>query len=178
VYYLCAPTSAHQLKIYAENIRNIFNCKSLNFPIIDVLEIMQNNENFLGFEYQVINDNDDLFSKDELAKFDFNSNVLYIRESQYNAACDGEPRSRFTLTHELSHFFLMVVTGRHPKECDEKPPVYKDPEWQANALAGYILIPPKLTSSLGVEEIERECGVSPECATYAVLKRTRENHKN
>jgi len=177
MYYFCAPTNTHQLKVYAENIRNMFKCKTLKFPIIDVLEFMQNNQDFLGFEYQVLDDFDEIFKEGELAKYDFNSNILFIKESQFDGACEDDPRCRFTLTHELCHFFLMTVTGRHPKESEEKPKVFQDPEWQANALAGYILVPPKEIEKLSVEEIEKACVVSPECATYAAFKRLREKHK-
>lgn len=176
-YYFCAPTNTHQLKVYAENIRNLFNCKSLKFPIVDVLESMQNNENFLDFEYQILDDNNKIFGEGELAKYDFLTNTLFIKESQFDGACCDDPRCRFTLTHELCHFFLMTVTGRHPKESEEKPQAYKDPEWQANALAGYLLVPPTETKDMSVEEIENNCCVSPECATYATLKRIKEMKK-
>lgn len=176
-YYFCAPTSSKQLKLYAKNIRNLFKCKTLKFPIIDILEDMQNNEKFFDFEYQILEDQNVIFSDGELAKYDFSTNTLFIKESQFDGACCDDPRCRFTLTHELCHFFLMTVTGRHPKESEEKPEAYKDPEWQANALAGYILVPPEETSSMSIEEIENNCCVSPECATYAIYKRVREAKK-
>lgn len=176
-YYFCAPTSSKQLKLYAKNIRNLFKCKTLKFPIIDILEDMQNNENFFDFEYQILDDQNVIFSDGELAKYDFSTNTLFIKESQFDGACCDDPRCRFTLTHELCHFFLMTVTGRHPKESEEKPEAYKDPEWQANALAGYILVPPEETNTMSIEEIENNCCVSPECATYAIYKRVREAKK-
>lgn len=176
-YYFCAPTSSKQLKLYAKNIRSLFKCKTLKFPIIDILEDMQNNENFFDFEYQILEDENAIFSDGELAKYDFSTNTLFIKESQFDGACCDDPRCRFTLTHELCHFFLMTVTGRHPKESEEKPEAYKDPEWQANALAGYILVPPEETSTMSIEEIENNCCVSPECATYAIYKRVREAKK-
>ena len=178
LYYFCAPTNTHQLKVYADNIRKMFECKTLKFPVVDVLESMQDNEKFLGFEYQILDDDSALFNEGELAKYDFESNILFIKESQFDGACCDDPRCRFTLTHELCHFFLMTVTGRHPKESEEKPQAFKDPEWQANALAGYILVPPKETSKMTVNEIIENCCVSPECATYAALKRIKELKKN
>ncbi|MFA6667364.1 MAG: ImmA/IrrE family metallo-endopeptidase [Bacilli bacterium] len=174
-YFSCAPTNKFQLKKYATNIRSMFKCDKLKFPIIDVLDMMQDNEEFLGFEYEIMDDNDPVFMDGELAKYDFSSNTMFIKESQFNGACDDDPRCRFTLTHELSHFFLMEVTGRHPIDTEEKPMAYQDPEWQANCLAGYLLVPPEETKGMSVEEIEKECVVSPECATYAAIKRIRDN---
>ncbi len=177
LYYFCAPTNTHQLKVYAENIRKMFECESLKFPIIDVLESMQSNEKYLNFEFQILDDDDRIFEDGELAKYSFETNTLFIKESQFDGACNDDPRCRFTLTHELCHFFLMTVTGRHPKESEEKPAAFKDPEWQANALAGYILVPPIETKDMSIEEIEEKCCVSPECATYAKIKRLKELKK-
>ena len=166
----CAPTNKKQLIKYAEGIRKIFKIKeNEEFPILKVLDLAMDELMFNDFSYQVVEDDDSIFDgAEQLAFYSFLDNTIYIKSSQYDSA-KVDPRSRFTLTHEFAHMFLMQVTNRKPKfkEDDGKGvQSYSDPEWQANRLAGYILIPERICQKLNEKEIEKQFFVSPECATY------------
>lgn len=175
-YFQCSPINNRQLIKYSKNIRKLFHISDEeSFPIIDVIEEMQDNPAFLDFNYEIIEDDNSFFVDGVQALFSFDSNVLYIKESVFDGACSDEPISRFTLTHELCHFFLMKVTGREPKLVKElnKIEYFKDPEWQANRLAGLILVPFNKSIELETEVIMNKYKVSPECAAYSKLQNLR-----
>lgn len=94
-------------------------------------------------------------------------NEINIREDVYKRACDGNGRDRLTMAHELFHLL------RHGRENisfartgNGEMPRYKDPEWQADAFGGELLIPHKLVGGLSEGQIVRECGVSVKAARY------------
>lgn len=66
--------------------------------------------------------------------------VLHLPESVYEDACNGLPRARFTIAHELGHFALgHCATLARVK--DQTIPAYMTSEWQANAFAAALLMP-------------------------------------
>lgn len=166
----CAPTNKKQLIKYANVIRKVFNIKETEeFPILKVLDLAMDEPMFNDFSYQVVEDDDNMFDGEtQLAFYSYLENTIFIKSSQYDSA-KVDPRSRFTLTHEFSHMFLMQVTNRKPKLKDDDGKgiqSFSDPERQANRLAGYILIPERICQKLNEKEIETQFFVSPECATY------------
>ena len=60
---------------------------------------------------------------------------LCIREDIYEQACEDDEFSRFTIVHELLHFFKHrqeeIVFCRTVEEMKSRK-AYEDPEWQAN----------------------------------------------
>lgn len=70
-------------------------------------------------------------------------NTIYVREDIYEDACDQKTRARFTIAHELGHYFLHknqpALTRFEPFTEEHK--IYEDSEWQANYFAGALLVP-------------------------------------
>ena len=89
---------------------------------------------------------------------------VLIREDVYLNACDNVCRDRFTLAHELAHWVMHRDTSFHrEKPSHQKIKTFEDPEWQAEAFAGFLLIPTKtirMFESSGVTYIEKVCCVS------------------
>jgi Zn-dependent peptidase ImmA (M78 family) len=175
----CAPTNKKQLIKYADGIRKIFKIEEAEeFPILKVLDLAMDDPIFNNFSYQVVEDDDEIFDEEkQLAFYSFQENTIYIKSSQYDSA-KVDPRSRFTLTHEFAHMFLMQVTNRKPKLKDDDGKgvqSFSDPEWQANRLAGYILIPERVCQKLNEKEIEKQFFVSPECAVYRKINSLKDN---
>lgn len=87
---------------------------------------------------------------------------IILREDVYENAVNGIHRDRFTVAHEIGHYFLhqpdRVAFARESKKGDI--PAYLDPEWQANTFAGELLAPPHLIRGLSIPEIMQYCGVS------------------
>ena len=65
-----------------------------------------------------------------------------------------------TLTHEFAHYLLLKVHGFGYKIVQSEPPKYKDPDWQADYLAGALLMDFDLTKGYTVEQLIEECVVS------------------
>lgn len=85
--------------------------------------------------------------------------TIYLTTETYSRACVNDPRARFTIFHELGHFFLVHNRKFHRDHNvrEIEPKRYLDSEWQANQFAAEILMPlniiqrEKLKSSLEIE---------------------------
>jgi len=69
------------------------------------------------------------------------SRTLFIRDTVYEGICNGEPRGRFTVAHELGHILLahQVTVNRELSSSNMK--TYENSEWQANTFASEFLMP-------------------------------------
>lgn len=92
-------------------------------------------------------------------------NEINIREDVYERACNDTGRDRLTIAHEFFHLLQherqnisLARTG------NENIPLYRDPEWQADAFGGELLIPKRLTRGLTESQIIEACKVSPKAA--------------
>lgn len=95
-------------------------------------------------------------------------NTIKIREDVYEKATQGDGRARFTILHEVGHL-LMHDNDRVAlcRKSDNVPlKTYEDPEWQADAFAGELLIAEHLVRDMSVNEIEIHCGASHAAAEY------------
>ncbi len=99
-------------------------------------------------------------------------NEIQIREDVYERALVDSGRDRLTMAHELFHLL------QHQKENISFPrirenkriPAYIDPEWQADAFGGELLIPHHLIKGMTAEEIAFQCGVSLSAAKCQMVK--------
>ena len=100
---------------------------------------------------------------------------IFLRESDYTNCIDGtNPRSLFTLAHEIGH----MVLG-HDKSLSRETnqnvehPLYADSEWQANTFAAEFLMPLDEIRRLNLmfpEQLVEKFGVSWEAAYYRLKK--------
>ncbi len=67
--------------------------------------------------------------------------TLFVRDTVYQDICDGEPRGRFTVAHELGHILLahQITVNRELASASMK--TYENSEWQANTFASEFLMP-------------------------------------
>lgn len=128
--------------------------KLLYFPIVQCIEIMAADES-IDFNYEVVEPNE---LSSNYATTNTDKNIMYIRSDVYDRAVRGTPRDRFTLCHELGHYFLhrpgMISNARG------EVPKYCQPEWQANTFAGELMAPRNLVVGMTTEEIADKCGMS------------------
>lgn len=91
---------------------------------------------------------------------------IRIRQDVYIGACEGQGRDRFTLAHEVGHFFMH--DERSVVFCQVDPegkiPNFRDPDWQADVFAGELLAPSYLIAKMTVQDIHKFCIVSRACA--------------
>ena len=100
-------------------------------------------------------------------------NEIHIRSDVYDRACNGNGRDRLTMAHELFH---LLQHGRENisyarVENEFAIETFRDPEWQAMAFGGELLVPWHLTQGMDEREISEKCGVSLEAARMQIRKR-------
>lgn len=127
----------------------------------------------IGFEIDVR----DVADMDDHALTDHTNKIIYIREDVYLGAKAGKGRDRMTIAHEVGHAVLhtpqRVVYAR---SFNETIPAYKDPEWQAKAFAGELLIPiEKLEIGMTPDVIAKVFGVSHDAAIAQLKVYQKEN---
>lgn len=113
-------------------------------------------------------------SNNNEAFYDPIKNCIYVRADVYDKAIDGDGRARFTIAHEIAHYFLFRLFGI-PYFIDiEEIIKYSDatlksmdPEWQANIFANTFLCTPNIIKNLSVDEISEKCGVTENAAYIA-----------
>ena len=105
-------------------------------------------------------------------------NKMEVDEDVCIAACNGDKRHRFTIAHELGHYFLhgdKIAFNRVPPGRIIK--AYEDPEWQANTFASYLLVSPSSICELKTaENISKKCGVSYQAAKIALENAKKAKH--
>lgn len=69
--------------------------------------------------------------------------IIYLTTETYLSACANDPRARFTIFHELGHFFLVHNRKFHRDQDVSRiePKLFLDSEWQANQFAAEITMP-------------------------------------
>lgn len=151
------PMSRKNIRDLVTEFRKIFGLENaLYFPIVQFIEWCLPE---LGLDFEIL---DVCEMKDTYGLTNTDDNTLYIREDVYIRACNGIPRDRFTLCHELGHFLLH--TPDRVSFARGEIPAYRDPEWQANTFAGELLAPYKLACNMSIDDIAIKCGMSREAA--------------
>ncbi|MBU5448943.1 ImmA/IrrE family metallo-endopeptidase [Blautia sp. MSJ-36] len=169
--YVVKPMSRKDIRNIAKVVRRMQSAKGmLYFDIMDFLEHTLPRA-FPEFTLSI-------GTKEEMGEFHGltfpEKNEIKLREDVYYGAHNGNGRDRLTAAHELFHFLA------HSKESvafartgSGKVPTYMDPEWQANAFGGELLVPYEQAKQLSIEEIAEKCGVSKCAATcqYRMMHR-------
>ena len=147
--------SRNKIAEIAQIVRSVVELDdTLYFPVVHFIEIMAA-EDSIDFNYELVEVNE---LAGTYATTNTSENVMYIREDVYKRAVKGNPRDRFTLCHEIGHYFL-----HRPETISNargEVPRYCDPEWQADAFAGELMAPRNLIKGMTSKEIAEECGMS------------------
>ena len=162
------PCSRLDLRMLAQEFRRKINLKGSFLDVIGLLDLLPNLFPGKNIAYDVMDDItwDKKLNKNAHAFYRLDKRIIYIRESIFERACQGKGRDRFTIAHEIAHAMLLDEAKINFNRYSGKLPCYKDPEWQANCLAGELLIPYELCKDMSVDEIVKKCGVSYEAARY------------
>lgn len=166
--------SRNKARLFAKLIKETFNLGSSKVDIARLLEKLPNtNENM---NVEIVDDEE--MAKGDYAYFvpDFENgkSVIIISNKVYESACGSgstSGRDRMTIAHEIAHYFLMMNFGYRPIEKYRSGQVspFNDPEWQAKALAGEIMMPFEETDSfMNPSDLANEFGVSFDAADYRI----------
>ncbi len=168
--YEVAPCSRLDLRNYAKQLRQTLGIDTPYFPICQLLEVLPN----FGIQYDYIDDAtwDFVYGKDNHARYDLTTKTISVKESVYERALQNHGRDRYTIAHEIAHALLLdgnnITLNR--ASTDKQSKLYTNPEWQADCLAGELLMPQHLCKNMSVEEIIVSCAVSYEAANYQKRK--------
>lgn len=153
------PLSRINIRRYAQYVRHQLDLDNeLFFPIVQVIESLANDEEE-DFDIEIVADDE---MTETYGTTNTTKNIMVIRERVYIGAVKGNPRDRFTLSHEFGHWLLHQPENVSFARGDI--PTYCDPEWQANVFAAELLVPYHLIKGMSIEKIIQECGVSYTCA--------------
>lgn len=153
------PMSEQRIENAAVQIRNLLYPAGSKF--LDVIDLIEHKLPiiFPNFRYEIVRDEE---LPDREAEFNPVEFCIRVRETVYEKAQNLDGRSRFTLAHELGHFFLhrdQTLAFGHPSENGSIPP-YQHSEWQANIFARNLLAPRHLTRGMTAIEVETVFEVS------------------
>ena len=127
-----------------------------------------------GFNYEIISKKE---MPDKYGETFPDQKLILLREDVYLGAAKGNGRDRFTVAHEIGHLLL------HQKDTISLPRLtphkkikrYENPEWQADAFAGELLMPAHLINGMSISEVQKQCGVSAKAAQYQLNSLKRAN---
>ena len=75
------------------------------------------------------------------------------------------------MAHELFHLLQHEKSNiSYARTENGNIPLYRDPEWQAEAFGGELLVPHHLIHGMEVEDIIKKCGVSSKAAKCQLEK--------
>lgn len=153
--------SREKIREFVRYLRETCGLKDdLYFPIVQFIEFGLANPICSDFNYEIVTTED---MGDMYGVTNTSDNTMKIREDVYWGAVKGVPRDRFTLCHELGHYFLHQPEFMSFARGDI--PYYRNPEWQANTFAGELMAPYDLTRNMDADEIMKKCGMSRQAAT-------------
>lgn len=97
---------------------------------------------------------------------------IRLPEDIYDAATAGEGFARMTVAHEVSHLLWheKVPISLARRRAGSELPAYRTSEWQANALAGALLMPIRQIVSMDPYEVEKKYLVSASAALVQTQK--------
>ena len=173
---IAPPHSRIEIMGYAEFVRKQLNIHNKYYiPILNIAEnvIWQTDDSFI-FQICEISE-----MPGEYANYCPESNTLNVRRDVYEDAYYGNPRHRYTIAHELGHYFMHDDITKFSRCGDNiEIPAYRDPEWQANVFASAFMMDKKLIRGMTPEEVARKCGTSVKSAEIALKYSKRDQQYN
>lgn len=136
--YIVPPLSWAAIGVMTDNIRVQFSLSPQPvFPVMEFLEIVLDQK--LGVVRLELGDENEMGPYEGLT--DPKGDFIRLREDVYEKAWAGDGRARFTVAHELGHFFLHtnIPMARASPNANVKP--FRRCEPQANQFAAEILMP-------------------------------------
>lgn len=167
-----------ELRVSAEQLRKVL-WDYTDIKYLDIVKVLEHKmpEAFNGFRYEIVEPYELPDREAEMNPCDF---CIRIQEPIYRKAMNGDGHCRFTLAHELGHFFLhrtqTLAFGR--KAINGNIPTWRNSEWQADTFARNFLAPYSMTRGMCAQEIEALFGVSRSVANIVAGTDNKTNHNH
>lgn len=168
------PHSRADFRLLAKAVRKEFGIPETDaFPVVAFLEFALP-QLYDDFEYQIVEAA--VMGENHGMTFPDQHRIL-IREDVYEGAVAGKGRDRFTVAHEISHQLIhegipLTMARRDAGKLE----LYRNSEWQADCMAGELLMPYseiKMMSPWGIVEAYRVSLPAAETQLKAALGRRR-----
>ena len=168
------PHSRMDFRLLAKAVRKEFGIPEADaFPVVQFLEFALP-QLYDDFEYQVVEES--IMGENHGMTYPDQHRIL-IREDVYEGAIAGKGRDRFTVAHEISHQLVhegipLTMARRDAGKLE----LYRNSEWQADCMAGELLMPYseiKMMSPRGIVDAYRVSLTAAETQLKAALGRRR-----
>lgn len=164
-----SPRSKKNIQEEAQSLRDLLGITTCKLPVMKVYEVLQHIDDL---EFEVVEDHK-LPSEEAVTYPDLR--IIQIRETVYDAAYLDDARSRFTLAHELAHYFLHRDQPPSYARANRDYKIFYDCEWQADRFASEILIDRRrFSGDWSVEDIMEIFQVSQPAAEIALRDKKEE----
>lgn len=105
----------------------------------------------------------DVVSDEDMPGFSFHSEAccvpenatIYLTEETYYKACNNDPRTRFTIFHELGHLILGHTRQLHRANLSTDVKPYEDSEWQADRFSAEVIMPLEVIMRLKLDSVSK-----------------------
>jgi IrrE N-terminal-like domain len=172
--YVVAPRNILSIRESAKKAYEILELDKYGADLTTFLERLS----IFGVTYDVMDD-------DNLSIFDFGAEAvcvpenatILLSEATYHKACQNDPRTKFTIFHELGHLVLGHNKLLHRKDLTDIK-CYVDSEWQADQFSAEITMPLHVINDKNLKNarlIEIEFGVSAQAAARRISQLTKRN---
>lgn len=155
---IAEPLSRKDIRKTAELIRKIDGSENdMFFDIVRFLEIklpsIDSNFNFRVLPQDEMGECHGITYPDR--------NEIQIRQDVYDRAIAGSGRDRLTLAHELGHLLFHEKQNISYARVGDNTGivVFRDPEWQADAFGGEVLMLKEVIKGHNVKEVMNLCKV-------------------
>lgn len=168
---IAQPLSRSDIRSMAYFIRKI--TKQENELFFDIVKFLDVELPKIDPEFSLIIDNKHVLGECHGLTYP-DRNEIHIRDDVYERAYRKSGRDRLTMAHELFHLLQHTKENISYARIDNESAIekFRDPEWQADAFGGELLIPRHLVYNMEVPEIIEKCKVSS-AAAYTQVKAMR-----
>lgn len=136
--YSAKPIGRAEIRKLTRKVRQVLGIEKAYFPIVQAVEFALD-DLAPGFIYAYPPQSDKRMGQNHGLTIPAKKELL-VREDIYRGAANGNPRDRMTIAHELGHAILHGETQLARLPAGSQVPPYMDPEWQAKAFAGELLV--------------------------------------
>lgn len=160
---IATPLSRKVIRNLTRTVRQKINTdQTLYFPVIHFIEwFLPMFDNDFSLEILSISTMGNCHGKSYPSE-----HKICLRQDVYERACVDVGRDRFTIAHEIGHYFIHTPDKIQYARMESytQIPSYMQPEWQANTFAAELLVPHDLILGMDCSTIARECAVSYQVA--------------
>jgi len=160
--HIVTPRSTANIRQVAANTREVLNLPDRPPPLDNFLESLSE----FGITVDVLDDHDFPIPGVEAMCVPETATIA-LKDSTYRLARRNDPRTRFTVFHELGHFILGHTKALGRGRVEPKP--FLDSEWQADQFAAEMTMPLPVIHAQGLntpQRIAQFFGVSLPAATH------------